>query len=62
MSGLILQYGRFVDADSRAGSLMGVVVREEERGRGVGHDGLGGGKGKHRDGGWDRWNLPDCSI
>jgi hypothetical protein len=40
---------------------MGVVVRkEEERGRGVGHGGLGDGKGKCRDGGWEGWNLTTC--
>jgi hypothetical protein len=33
MCGVMLLYGRFADADSRAGSLMGVEVGEEERSR-----------------------------
>jgi hypothetical protein len=29
---------------------------------GVGHGGLGGGKGKYRDGGCEGWNLTDCCL
>jgi len=40
---------------------MGVEVREEEeKEKGGGHDGLGHGKGKYRDGGCEGWNLTDC--
>jgi hypothetical protein len=41
--------------------LIRVEVREEEEmGRGVEHGGLGGRKGKYRDGGCEGWNLTDC--